>query len=996
MEVNSFTLKVNDSEIKAKKGQSILEASLENNVYIPGICSSQPDLGVGVIQTCDTCYVEVNGELQRACSTKAEPNMVVNSISEVAKEAQLEGMSRILKNHELYCTVCDNNNGNCVVHNTAEYLELEHQKYEFKPKPYPPDTTHPFYRYEPDQCILCGLCVEACQDLQVSEVLSIDWEREQPRVIWDNDVPIDQSSCVSCGHCVSVCPCNALMEKSMLGKAGYMTGIPKNILEPMIDLTKEVEPGYKEIFTISNVEATMREDRIKRTKTVCTYCGVGCSFEVWTKDREILKIQPQEDAPVNGISTCVKGKFGWDFVNSKERLTKPLIRKGDKFYEASWDEALNLMAEKFQAIKEKDGADALGFISSSKCTNEENYLFQKLARSVFQTNNIDNCSRYCQTPASAGLMRTVGIGGDSGTMKDIAGADLVIVVGANPSESHPVLATRIKRAHKLHDLKLLVSDLRKNELADRADLFIHPKPGSDLVWLSAVTKYILDQGWEDKQFLQERVNNIEKYKESLEKFTLEYAEEVTGLSKDTLIKVAEMIHESNGTCILWAMGVTQHLGGTDTSTAISNLLLVTGNYGKPGAGAYPLRGHNNVQGASDFGTMPNWLPGYEPVENDEVRSRFEQAWGTNIPKEPGLNNHQIVEAITDGHVKGMYLFGEEMALVDSNINYVHEAFEKLEFFVVQDIFFSKTAQFADVVLPAAPSLEKEGTFTNTERRIQRFYQVFEPLGDCKPDWEIFRDFANKLGANWQYSHPSEIMDEVAQLAPIFAGVKYDRLEGWDSQIWPVKRNGESTPLLYKDKFKFLDGKARLFPVDWTPPFEVDDEFDLHLNNGRLLEQFHEGNMTDRSEGIHHMVPNPWLEVSKELANERNLETGSLVRLTSPYGQVKVRVLVTERVTGNELYLPMNTTENQKAVNKLTSSYYDKDTHTPNYKETQVKMEILEQSGESPLPRHNHRFGNPQPHIGVEVEKKWNRSDFTPIPETLESEGIYDGKSDQAN
>ncbi|MDC3417355.1 formate dehydrogenase subunit alpha [Aquibacillus salsiterrae] len=995
MEELNFSFQINGSEIKAKQGQSIFEAARDNNVYIPGICSSQPDLGVGVIQTCDTCFVQVNGELKRACATEAEPGMTVNSVSDLAKEAQLEAMSRILKNHELYCTVCDNNNGNCVVHNTAEYLELDHQKYEFTPKPYPPDTTHPFYRYEPDQCILCGQCVEACQDVQVSEVLSIDWERDQPRVIWDNDVPINESSCVSCGHCVTVCPCNALMEKSMLGEAGFLTGMAKNMLEPMIDVTKEVEPGYNEIFTISNIEATMREDRIKKSKTVCTYCGVGCSFEVWTKGRDILKVQPEKDAPVNGISTCVKGKFGWDFVNSEERLTKPLIRKGDTFYEATWDEALSLMAKKFSEIKENEGPEALGFISSSKCTNEENYLFQKLARSIFQTNNIDNCSRYCQTPASAGLMRTVGIGGDSGTIEDIKQAELIIVVGANPAESHPVLATRVKRAHKLNDQKLLVADLRRNELADRADLHIHPKPGTDLVWIAAVTKYILDQGWEAKQFLAERVNNITEFKQSIAKFTLDYAEKVTGLSKEMIIKVATMIHESDGTCVLWAMGVTQHLGGTDTSTAISNLLLVTGNYGRPGAGAFPLRGHNNVQGASDFGTMPNWLPGYEPVENDEVRGRYERAWGTSIPKQPGLNNHQIVEAITDGRVKGMYLFGEEMALVDSNINYVHEAFEKLDFFVVQDIFFSKTAQFADVVLPAAPSLEKEGTFTNTERRIQRFYQVLEPLGDCKPDWEIFRDFANKLGANWKYEHPSEIMAEAAKLAPIFSGVSYDRLEGWESQIWPVTPDGESTPLLYKEKFKFVDGKARLFPVDWTPPQQYSEEFDLHLNNGRLLEQFHEGNMTAKSDGINHIIPGPWLEVSEELAKERNLETGSLVRLTSPYGKAKVRVFVSTAVKGKELYMPMNATENERAVNKLTSSYYDKDTHTPNYKEAQVKMEMLEQKGESPIPKYNHRFGNPQPHIGVEVEKKWNRPDYTPIPETLRMEGYY-GESDHAH
>ena len=370
------------------------------------------------------------------------------------KNAQYEAMSRILKNHELYCTVCDNNNGNCVVHNTAEYLEIEHQKYKFEAKPYPPDNSHPFYRYEPDQCILCGRCVEACQDLQVNETLTIDWSREAPRVIWDHDVPIDESSCVSCGHCVTVCPCNALMEKSMLGEAGFLTAIQPKVLEPMIDLTKEIEPGYREIFAISEIESAMRKSRIKRTKTVCTYCGVGCSFEVWTKDRKILKIEPQVEAPVNGISTCVKGKWGWDFVNSEKRLTKPLIRRGEEFVEATWDEALNLIASRLTQIKEEHGPDSIAYIASSKCSNEENFLFQKLARAVMGTNNIDNCSRYCQSPATAGLMRTVGIGGDSGTIKDIEKSELIIIVGANPAESHPVLATRIKRAHKLHGAEI--------------------------------------------------------------------------------------------------------------------------------------------------------------------------------------------------------------------------------------------------------------------------------------------------------------------------------------------------------------------------------------------------------------------------------------------------------------------------------------------------------------------------------------------------------------
>lgn len=989
--MSEHSIHINGKAYKAEVGKSILEIATDQKVYIPHICK-HPNLQS--IQTCDTCFVEVNGELIRACATQCEPDMNVNTSSDLVKEAQNEAMSRILKNHELYCTVCDNNNGNCVVHNTAEFLQIEHQKYEFEPKPYPPDNSHPLYRYEPDQCILCGQCVEACQDLQVSEVISIDWNRKSPRVIWDNDVPIDQSSCVSCGHCVTVCPCNALMEKSMLGKAGYLTGIPPKVLEPMVNITKKVEPGYKEIFAISEIEASMRKTRINKTKTVCTYCGVGCSFEIWTKGREILKVQPKTEAPVNGISTCIKGKWGWDFVNSKERLTKPLIRKGEKFVEATWDEALSFIANKLTATKEKYGPDSIGFIASSKCTNEDNFIYQKFARAIMQTNNVDNCSRYCQSPASVALLRTVGYSGDSGTIKDISNAGLVLVIGANPTESHPVLSTRVKRAHKLFGQKLAVADLRKHELAERADLYLHPKPGTDFVWISAISKYIIDQGWEAKEFLKSRVNGFDDYVKSIQKYTLEYAEKESGLTKHDLIKLATMIRDADGTCILWAMGITQHAGGTEASTAICNLLLITGNFGKSNAGAYPLRGHNNVQGACDFGTMPNWFPGYQPVQDDKVRARFEKAWGVKLPKDPGYNNHQMVEGINNGKLKALYLFGEDMAVIDSNINYVQSTFEKLDLFVVQDIFFTKTAQYADVVLPASPSLEKDGTFVNTERRIQRLYKVFNPLGESKPDWMIIQDLANKMGANWNYKHPSEIMAEAASLSPLFAGVSYEKLEDFNSQLWPVKPDGEGTPVLFMDRFAFPDGKARLVCVEWKKPmFKVTKEFDLHLNNGRLLEHFHEGNMTYKVPGITHKVPNPWVEVSPELAKEKDIKDGALVRLSSPYGEVEVRVLVTDRVKGKELYLTMNSSKDHQSVNRLTSSYHDDTTHTPNYKEMSVKMEILEREGEPPLPPVNYRFGHKKPQIGVRVEDKWKRDDWIAIPNLLKEGEDNNGQSD---
>lgn len=961
---------LNGKRFIAKENQTAIELINENNMEVPSLCY-HPSLGP--IETCDTCIVNINGELVRSCSTKLEDGDVITTHDEDSYEAQHLAIDRILGNHELYCTICDYNNGNCEIHNTVKEMKVKHQETPFESKNYEKDY-NAFYRYDPDQCILCGRCVEACQDVQVNETLTIDWEREQPRVIWDNDVPIEESSCVSCGHCATVCPCNAMMEVGMEGEAGFLTGMLESLKRPMINVTKEVETGYDQLMTISDIEASMREDRIKKTKTVCTYCGVGCSFDVWTKGRKVLKVQPQPESPANGISTCVKGKFGWDFVNSEERLTKPLIREGDSFREAEWEEALDLMTRKFKEAIEKDGPDSLAFVTSSKCTNEESYLMQKLGRAVVGTNNIDNCSRYCQSPATVGLFRTVGYGGDSGSITDIAQSELVIIIGSNTAEAHPVIATRVKRAQKLFGQKLIVSDIRKHEMADRADLYIHPKPGSDLIWLSAVTKYIIDQGWEDQSFLEKHVNNVDEFKKSLELYTLDYAEEMTGISKQELIEIATSIHEAKTTCVLWAMGITQHGGGSDASTAISNLLLTTGNYMKPGAGSYPLRGHNNVQGASDFGSMPDRFPGYEKVTDDEVRARYEKGWGAKLPSKPGLNNHEMVDAIHDGKLTTMYLKGEEMALVDANVNYVQAAFEKLDFFVVQDVFFSKTAQYADVVLPASPSFEKEGTFTNTERRIQRLYQVFEPLGESKPDWQIIMEVANRLGANWNYEHPSEIMEEAASLAPLFAGVNYDRLEGYNSLQWPVTEDGTDSPLLFTDGFPFPDKKARLYPVKWTKPVDFGEEYDLHVNNGRLLEHFHEGNMTYKSKGISNETPSVFLEVSPELAEERGISDGTVVRLISPYGRVKVPCIVTDRVKGKELYLPMND-QGEGGINYLTSSYTDKDTDTPAYKEVNVKMEIIQKTGESPLPKKNFRYGNRQPQIGVQVEKKWQQRDY---------------------
>ena len=950
-----------------------------NNIKVPHVCYQE---NLGPIETCDVCIVEMDGKLVRSCSLKPADGMKVITDSRRAKEAQIEATDRILKNHDLYCTICENNNEDCDLHNTVLSLKMEQQKYPFTEKPYKVDATNPFYRYDPNQCILCGRCVEACQDVQVNETLSIDWNREVPRVIWDNDVPVNDSSCVSCGHCVTVCPVNALMEKPMLGEAGFFTSFSDSTKQLMVKSVKSLEPflGMGPVMGISNIESKLRESQIRKTKTVCTFCGVGCSFEMWTKGRKILKVQPSPESPANGISTCIKGKFGWDFVNSNERLTTPLIRENGKFRKATWDEAISTVASRLVDLKEKYGGDSLMFIASSKGTNEESYLVQKMARQIFQTNNVDNSSRFCQAPATTGLWRTVGYGGDSGSIKDIYESKLILIVGSNTAESHPVLATRVKRAHKMNGQKLIVADLRKHEMANRADIFMHPVPGTDMVWLSAITKYIIDQKWHDSKFIEKRVNNFEAYYKSLDRFTMEFAEKTTGIGKDVLMKVAETIHQSPTMSVLWAMGVTQQDFGSDTSTAISNLLLVTGNYGKPGCGSYPLRGHNNVQGASDFGAMNAFLPGYQKVGDDSIRKKFEKAWNTSLPSKPGFDNNTCLEAVENGKIRGMYVIGEELVATGSDSNFIRERLEELDFLVVEDLFFSETASYADVVLPAAASLEKEGTFDNTERRIQRLYKVFDPVEGSRPDWEVVQDIARFIGFDWNYKHPSEIMEEAASLAPMFQHVSYERLEGFKSLQWPMNEDGTDTPTLYLKEFHFPDGKAFLYPLEWRPMVSVDAEFDLHLNNGRLLEHFHEGNETYKSIGISQKVPTSFLEVSPELAKERGIETGDNVRITSKYGSVKNRVLVTDRVSGKELYMPMNATGDE-ALNLLTGRNMDPDSHTPSYKDLSVKIEKLkDRKTGSPLPRTNPRFGHPNPQEGVMVEKKWEREDYKKIVE----------------
>jgi formate dehydrogenase major subunit len=945
---------------------SLLELLRSQGRSVPTLCY-HPKLGP--LQTCDMCLVVADGRVVRACATVVREGMTVDASSPTVLAAQHTALDRVVENHEFACTLCDRNNGDCELHNTALRMGLRAQK--FRPKPYPLDDSSPFYVYNPNQCILCGRCVEACQDVVVNEVLHVDWTLRPPRVVWDQGSAIDESSCVSCGACSTVCPVDAIMEKSMRGRAAHFSNVAPETRARLVSWAKAASPDLGPLWLSSEVEAAAREGSIRRTKTVCTFCGVGCSFEIWTRGREILKVLPKPESPANGVASCVKGKFGYDFVNSPNRLTEPLLRDGERFVASGWDEALDRVAGRLREIRDRYGPDSIGVIATCTGTDEEGYLTQKFARQVLGTNNIDNCARYCQAPATTGLFRTVGIGADAGTMVDMESADLVMTIGSNAAEAHPVIASRVKRAQKLRGLRLIVVDPRRHELAERADLFLSPRPGTDLVLLNAVARYIIDQGWEDRTFIAGRTVDFEKFRAALSRYTLEFAEEVTGLASAEIVRMAEMFHAARSACILWAMGITQHQNGSDTSTAICNLLLVTGNFGRPGTGGYPLRGHCNVQGVSDFGCLPGFLPGYQKIDDPTVRSRVEHEWGTPLPSSKGLTSTQFVDAILDGRIRALYILGEDKLLADANEGRVAEALEKLEFLVVQDLFLTRTAECADVVLPVAASLEKEGTFVSTERRLQRLYRAFPPPGEARTDMEILQALAQRMGFPWKYAGPSEVLDEVARVAPTFAGASFDRLEGFRSLLWPISADGRDTPVLHLDRFNFPDGKARFFPVDWAPPAPSPAEFDLELDNGRLLEHFHWGNLTYEDPGIVRKIPGTFVEVSPTLARERGLREGDMVRLVSEVGAAKVRVHVSERVRDRTLFLTLHD-RGEAAVNRLTRDVRDGPTTTPDYKGTKVRMERIEIPGplESPVTESNPRGKVRSPQKGVGVEEKW--------------------------
>ncbi len=977
-----------------------------------GDCSDE----IGPRSECRTCVVETAEHgLVPSCSYPAEDGLTVRTDSPAAAESRSVNLDLVLSNHNLRCTTC-NGNGRCELQEAAISEGVDHPRYGVfsdRDQYEPIDDTSSFIQIDRNKCILCNRCVEGCNDVQVEGVLRVEGHGEDTRIGFQSEAEtMDDSGCVSCGHCATVCPTGALTEKGIGGAAtlplpGFTqrnsigTVIDREPAETLDDTPAPNRPagtgataadgetgvaefmsaakrragdlakqyGHKAflagehtaesiaantlpegvLFDIADSVSDYRLGKIDKEETTCGFCAVGCRFEMWGKDGDSMGVVPvddPDDAPANNFSTCVKGKFGHEFANSEERLTEPLVRRDGELEPASWEEALSRVADRLSSIQDEHGVDAVGCLASSKGSNEEAYLVQKFARQVLGTKNIDNCARLCHSSTVAALQQTVGFGAMTNRInEDVGEADAYLISGSNTTESHPVLATRIKQNVR-DGADLVVFDPREVGIAEHADQYTRTKPGYDVAWLNGLIRYIVEHDLYDEAFIERNTKNFEQLREKVQAFTPEKVEDLAGVSEEELASAAETLAEADTVVFGWAMGMTQQSHGTENLLAMADLALVLGQVGKPGAGLSPFRGQNNVQGGGgDMGTLPGSLPGYQDPADDEVGRKFADAWGERPPEEPGLKVPEMLSEAHEGNLRAMYVVGENPALSEPDIQHAGEALADLEFLVVQDIFVTETAEHADVVLPAATSPEMHGTFTNTERRIQRVRPTADPPGEARQDWEITQDLARRLGYEWAYDHPREIMDEINDLAPIYGGVTYERLEAGEEHglQWPCPDTDHpGTPYLYdyeEGNFNFEDGKARFVPADGGHPGELpDEEYPLTLTSGRVLYHWHTGQITRRVEGLMSHVGESFVEIHPETAADLGVDDDEYVRVESRRGDIVVRAEVTDRVGPGTLFIPMHFAAG--AVNTLTGETFDPQAGIPEYKVSSVRADPL--------------------------------------------------------
>jgi len=892
--MESVTFTIDDCTVEAAVGKTVLETALENGIYIPHLCH-HPDLTpVGV---CRLCMVEIEGRgMTISCRAPVEEGIVVRTETPEIDKIRRVATELLIADHHSDCLACSQDN-QCELQKIAAYVGIDRDRLDRLRMPaqrYPIDDSNPFFDYDPNKCVLCGICVRTCEEIQGVSAIDFAFRGFDATIATFGSKPLAESRCESCGECVVRCPVGALT--------------PKKSRQP----SREV-------------------------KTTCPYCGVGCGFYLGIRGNEIVGARGDSENPVNRGCLCVKGRFGNEFINHPDRLTSPLIRKNGVLVEATWDEAFDLIEKRFSLYR----GERFAAISSAKCSNEENYVIQKFARAVMGTNNVDHCARLCHAPTVAGLVQSFGSGAMTNSINEIAEAACILAIGSNTTAAHPVIGLKVKKAVR-NGAKLIVANPKKIDLVRHAHIFLQHKPGTDVALLMGMMRVIVDEGLMDDDFIGKRTENIEAFTQSLAPFTPEFVRETTGVPWDKIVEAARCYASNSPASILFAMGITQHTHGTDNVLATSNLALLTGNVGKPSSGVNPLRGQNNVQGACDLGALPNVYPGYQKVNDPEIQKKFEEAWGTALSASPGLTSTEIMDAIGEGGIQALYLVGENPLLSEADAGHVEEAIGKLDFFVAQDIFLTETARLADVVLPAASYAETDGTFTNTERRIQRIRKAIEPIGDSKPDWWITSRIAAGLGGTgFDYSHPRDIMEEIASVTPIYGGITYDRLENGGVQ-WPcVSREHPGTQFLHAERFNTKNGRGRFIPLVYRPSDETpDEEYPFILTTDRSLFHFHTSSMTRRVEGLEILNAREYLKINPENAEQLGIADEDTVSVLSRRGRVEAKVRVTDICQKGVVSLTFHFTETR--TNVLTNPALDPVAKIPETKVCAVAIEKCEQ------------------------------------------------------
>lgn len=887
------TLTINGQTAQVREGLTILEAARSIGIEIPTLCY---DPRLKPHGSCRMCVVEVEGarSLQTSCSTPVAEGMKVWTESAAVVEARREILRLLLSTHEGDCLVCEKA-GRCLLQALCSKYNVNHAGYHGEKIRYEIDDSNPFYYVDLNKCILCRKCVLVCSQLQCTDALSVADRGFTTHITPPFGKKIKDSLCVSCGNCVAACPVGALM------------------------------PKRREKFSYGETVGV---------KTTCPYCGVGCQMELRVKNNRIVEVLPVHEPPNEGL-LCVKGRFGFSYVHHPDRLKKPLIRKGGKLTEATWEEAYELIVSRIKEIKEQYGSDALAGLSSARCTNEENYLMQKLFRAVIGTNNIDHCARLCHASTVAGLAATLGSGAMTNSIEEVTAADVIFVTGSNTTETHPVIGSKIRQAIRQYGAKLIVAEPREIDLARDAEIFLQIKPGTNVALINGMIQAILEEGLQDQAYIDERTENFSELKKALVGFTPEKAAEICGVEASLIRKAARLYATAARASIYYAMGITQHSTGTQHVMAISNLALLCGHLGKEGAGVNPLRGQNNVQGACDMGALPNVFPGYQRVDLPEIVEKFEKAWGVTLSDKPGLTLPEILDAAGAGKIKFLYIMGENPMVSDPDLNHVKEALSSVDFLVVQDIFLTETAELAHVVLPAASAFEKDGTFTNTERRVQRVRKAVEPVGEAKADWVIIVELMNRLGYEVQYQHPYEIMEEITKVTPQYGGINYYRIEGQGLQ-WPCpSKDHPGTRFLHQGRF--TRGKGLFMPILYQGPAEENDgEYPYLLTTGRILYQYHTRTMTGRVTGLNEMAPESYIEINPVTAHQLGIKDGEVVKVVSRRGSIITKAKVVAKVKEHVVFMPFHYAEG--AANVLTNRALDKICKIPEFKVCAVRIE----------------------------------------------------------